>query len=118
MCAGNERAFVFNGLTFEQWERRKQQIIRRAEAARGQALRGLVGAVLRGLRTAAWARATCARRMMSCLLRSHWSYVNPLRSLYVNPLKTKALSFRAHIFVLLRSRSLAGALRPPNHHVK
>jgi uncharacterized protein YjiS (DUF1127 family) len=60
MCAGNERAFVFNELTYEQWERRKQQIIRRAEAARAQALRGLVGAVLRGLRTAAWAIAATA----------------------------------------------------------
>jgi uncharacterized protein YjiS (DUF1127 family) len=60
MCAGNERAFVFNELTYEQWERRKQQIVRRAEAARGQALRGLVGAVLRGLRTAAWAVAATA----------------------------------------------------------
>jgi uncharacterized protein YjiS (DUF1127 family) len=60
MCAGNERAFVFNELTYDQWERRKQQIIRRAEAARAQALRGLVGAVLRGLRTAAWAVAATA----------------------------------------------------------
>ena len=55
MCAGNERAFVSNELTYEQWERRKQQIIRRAESARARALRGLLYAVLRGLRTAAWA---------------------------------------------------------------
>ena len=60
MCAGNEKAFVFNELTYEQWERRKQQIIRRAEVARAQALRCLVGAVLRGLRTAAWAVAATA----------------------------------------------------------
>jgi uncharacterized protein YjiS (DUF1127 family) len=60
MCTGNEKAFVFNELTYEQWERRKQQIIRRAEVARAQALRGLVGAVLRGLRTAAWAVAATA----------------------------------------------------------
>lgn len=60
MCAGNEGAFVFNELTYEQWERRKQQIIRRAEVARAQALRGLVGAVLRGLRTAVWAVAATA----------------------------------------------------------
>src|SRR5258708_35087512 len=60
MCAGNERAFVFNELTYEQWERRKRQIIRRAEVARARALRGLVGAVLRGLRTAAWAVAATA----------------------------------------------------------
>ena len=60
MCAGNESAFVFNELTHDQWERRKQQIIRRAEVARARALRGLVGAVLRGLRTAAWAVAATA----------------------------------------------------------
>jgi uncharacterized protein YjiS (DUF1127 family) len=60
MCAGNEGAFVFNELTYEQWERRKQQIIRRAQVARAQALRGLVSAVLRGLRTAAWAVAATA----------------------------------------------------------
>ena len=60
MCAGNERAFVFNELTYEQWEHRKRQIIRRAEVARARALRGLVGAVLRGLRTAAWAVAATA----------------------------------------------------------
>jgi uncharacterized protein YjiS (DUF1127 family) len=55
MCAGNESAFVFNELTHDQWERRRQQIIRRAEAARARALRGLVDAVLRGLRAAAGA---------------------------------------------------------------
>ena len=60
MCAGNERAFVFNELTYEQGERRKRQIIRRAEVARAQALRSLVGAVLRGLRTAVWAVAATA----------------------------------------------------------
>ena len=60
MCAGNERSFVFNELTYDQWERRKQQIIRRAEVARARALRGLVGAVLRGLRTAAGAVAATA----------------------------------------------------------
>jgi uncharacterized protein YjiS (DUF1127 family) len=55
MCAGNESAFVFNELTHDQWERRKQQIIRRAESARARALRGLLYAVLRGFRTAAGA---------------------------------------------------------------
>jgi uncharacterized protein YjiS (DUF1127 family) len=53
MCAGNESAFIFNELTYDQWERRRQQIIRRAKADRAQALRDLVDAVLRGLRTAA-----------------------------------------------------------------
>ena len=78
MCAGNERAFVFNELTYEQWERRKRQIIRSAEVARAQALRGLVGAVLRGLRTAAravaatagkWWRAYALRRERNAAVR-------------------------------------------------
>ena len=60
MCAGNESSFVFNELTHEQWERRRQQIIPRAEVARARALRSLVDAVLRGLRTAAWAVAATA----------------------------------------------------------
>jgi uncharacterized protein YjiS (DUF1127 family) len=78
MCAGNERAFVSNELTYEQWERRKQQIIRRAEAARARALRGLVSAVLRGLGTAAgavaatagkWWRAYALRRERNAAVR-------------------------------------------------
>jgi uncharacterized protein YjiS (DUF1127 family) len=78
MCAGNERAFVSNELTYEQWERRKQQIIRRAEVARAQALRGLVGAVLRGLGTATravaaaageWWRAYALRRERNAAVR-------------------------------------------------
>ena len=78
MCAGNERAFVSNELTYEQWERRKQQIIRRAEVARAQALRGLVGAVLRGLGTATravaatageWWRAYAMRRERNAAVR-------------------------------------------------
>ena len=78
MCAGNERSFVFNELTYDQWERRKQQIIRRAEVARARALRGLVDAVLRGLRTAAgavaatagkWWRAYALRRERNAAVR-------------------------------------------------
>jgi uncharacterized protein YjiS (DUF1127 family) len=78
MCAGNERAFVFNELSYEQWERRRQRIIRRAEAARARALRGLVGAVLRGLRSAAaavgatagkWWRAYALRRERNAAVR-------------------------------------------------
>ena len=78
MCAGNERSLAFNGLTYEQWERRKQQIVRRAEVARARALRGLVGGVLRGLRTAAsavaatagkWWRAYALRRERNAAVR-------------------------------------------------
>ena len=78
MCAGNESAFVFNELTHDQWERRRQRIIRRAEAARARALRGLVSAVLRGLGTAAgavaatagkWWRAYALRRERNAAVR-------------------------------------------------
>ena len=86
MCVGNEKSFVFNELTYgdvneltyEQWERRKQQIIRRAQVARAQALRDLVGAALRGLRTAAgavaatagkWWRAYALRRERNAAVR-------------------------------------------------
>jgi uncharacterized protein YjiS (DUF1127 family) len=60
MFAIDENAFNYNGLTPEQWERARQRIVRRAEAARAQALRDLAGAVLRPLRTAAWAVAATA----------------------------------------------------------
>jgi len=69
MCAGNESAFVFNELTHDQWERRRQRIIRRAEAARARALRGLVDAVLRGLRTAAWAAFAAAGNWWRAYIR-------------------------------------------------
>jgi uncharacterized protein YjiS (DUF1127 family) len=89
MCAGNERAFVFNELTYEQWERRKRQIIRRAEVARAQALRGLVGAVLRGLRTAAWAVAATAGKWWRAyaLRRERNAAVRELRALDDRALK-------------------------------
>jgi uncharacterized protein YjiS (DUF1127 family) len=89
MCAGNEKAFVFNELTHEQWERRKQQIIRRAEVARAQALRGLVGAVLRGLRTAAWAVAATAGKWWRAyaLRRERNAAVRELRALDDRTLK-------------------------------
>jgi uncharacterized protein YjiS (DUF1127 family) len=69
MCAGNESAFVFNELTHDQWERRRQQIIRRADAARARALRGLVDVVRRGLRTAAWALLVAAGSWWRAYLR-------------------------------------------------
>ncbi len=89
MCAGNERAFVFNELRYEQWERRKQRIIRRAEVARARALRGLVGAVLRGLRTAAWAVAATAGKWWRAyaLRRERNAAVRELRALDDRSLK-------------------------------
>jgi uncharacterized protein YjiS (DUF1127 family) len=56
-------------LTHDQWERRRQQIIRRAEAARASALRGLVDVVRRGLRTAAWALLVAAGSWWRAYLR-------------------------------------------------
>ena len=53
MCAGNETSFNFNSLAPDQWERTRRLIIRRAEAARAQALRDLFAVVLRALRRAA-----------------------------------------------------------------
>jgi uncharacterized protein YjiS (DUF1127 family) len=53
MFVMDENAFYYNGLTPEEWERARQRIIRRAQAARAQALRGFAGAVLRLLQAAA-----------------------------------------------------------------
>jgi uncharacterized protein YjiS (DUF1127 family) len=61
MCAGNESTLYFNNLTPEQWQQARARILSRAEAARAQALRDVVGAVGRGLRTAAWGGAAISR---------------------------------------------------------
>jgi uncharacterized protein YjiS (DUF1127 family) len=76
-------------LTYEQWERRKRQIIRRAEVARAQALRGLVGAVLRGLHTAPWAVAATAGKWWRAyaLRRERNAAVRELRALDDRALK-------------------------------
>jgi uncharacterized protein YjiS (DUF1127 family) len=94
MCAGNERAFVFNELSYEQWERRKQQIVRRAEVARARALRGLVGGVLRGLRTAASAVAATAGKWWRAyaLRRERNAAVRELRALDDRELKDIGIS--------------------------
>jgi uncharacterized protein YjiS (DUF1127 family) len=60
MFVHDENAFYYNGLTPQEWERVRQRIVRRAEAARAQALRDLAGVVLRPLRTAARAVAATA----------------------------------------------------------
>src|SRR5262249_24051779 len=60
MFVHDENSFYYNSLTPEEWERARQRIVRRAEAARAQALRDLAGAVLRPLRAAARAVAAAA----------------------------------------------------------
>ena len=60
MFVHDENSFYYNGLTPQEWERARQRIVHRAEAARAQALREIAGAVLRPLRTAARAVAATA----------------------------------------------------------
>ena len=60
MFVHDENTFYYNGLTPQEWERARQRIVHRAEAARAQALREIAGAVLRPLRTAARAVAATA----------------------------------------------------------
>ena len=68
MCAGNETKLDFNSLTSEQWERTRHQIIRRAEAARAQALRDLFSAVPHGLRTAVSGGAAFTRAVAEAVV--------------------------------------------------
>ena len=60
MFVHDENDFYYNGLAPGEWDKARARIIRRAEAARAQALRDLAGVVLRPLRTAAWAVAATA----------------------------------------------------------
>src|SRR5262245_35428616 len=60
MFVHDENDFYYNGLAPGEWDKARARIIRRAEAARAQALRDLAGAVLRPLRIAAWAVAPTA----------------------------------------------------------
>ena len=120
MCAGNERAFVFNELTHEQWERRKQQIIRRAEVARTQALRGLVGAVLGGLGTAAWAVAATAGkcRRAYALRRERNAAVRELHALDDRTLKDIGITRGEIEWVVDGEDARACATRPSRPTVR
>jgi len=60
MFANDENAFYYNGLTPDEWDRARQRIIGRAQAARARALRDLAGAVLRPVETLATAAAAAA----------------------------------------------------------
>src|SRR5262249_14556556 len=57
MFVHDENDFYYNGLAPGEWDKARARIIRRAEAARAQALRDLAGVVLRPLRIAARAAA-------------------------------------------------------------
>src|SRR5262249_4975546 len=59
--------FYYNGLTPQEWERARQRIVHRAEAARAQALRDLAGAVLRPLRAAAGAALATIRTLATAV---------------------------------------------------
>jgi uncharacterized protein YjiS (DUF1127 family) len=69
MFVHDENAFYYNSLTPEGWERARARIIRRAEAARAQALREIAGAVLRPLRTAARAAVAAAGKGWRAYIR-------------------------------------------------
>jgi uncharacterized protein YjiS (DUF1127 family) len=67
MFVHDENAFYYNSLTPEGWERARQRIVRRAEAARAQALRDLAGTVLRPLRAAAGAALAAIRTLAAAV---------------------------------------------------
>src|SRR5215813_15241877 len=67
MFVHDEDAFYYNGLTPQEWERARQRIVHRAEAARAQALRDLAGAVLRPLRAAAGAALATIRTLATAV---------------------------------------------------
>ena len=88
MFANDENAFYYNGLTPDEWDRARQRIIGRAQAAVRNPRRTTS---TRPRSARAWAAS--ARRMIRCRLRCHWSCINSLKS--------NALSFPAHIVRLL-----------------
>jgi uncharacterized protein YjiS (DUF1127 family) len=78
MFVHDENDFYYNGLAPGEWDKARARIIRRAKAARAQALRDLAGVVLRPLRIAAaavaatagsWWRAYALRRQRNAAVR-------------------------------------------------
>jgi uncharacterized protein YjiS (DUF1127 family) len=78
MFVHDENDFYYNGLAPGEWDKARTRIIRRAKAARAQALRDLAGIVLRPLRIAAravaatagkWWRAYALRRERNAAMR-------------------------------------------------
>src|SRR5262249_60967123 len=69
MFVNDENAFYYNGLTPDEWDRARQRIIGRAQAARTRALRNLVRAVLRPVETLATAAAAAAGKWWRAYVR-------------------------------------------------
>src|SRR5215813_158657 len=74
MFADDENSFYYNGLPPDEWERARQRIIGRAQAARARAVRELARAVLRPVATLAatagkWWRAYALRRERNAAVR-------------------------------------------------
>ena len=89
MFVHDENDFYYNGLAPGEWDKARARIIRRAEAARAQALREIAGAVLRPLRTAARAVAATAGKWWRAyaLRRERNAAVRELRALDDRALK-------------------------------
>jgi uncharacterized protein YjiS (DUF1127 family) len=89
MFVHDENDFYYNGLAPGEWDKARARIIRRAEAARAQALRDLAGVVLRPLRIAAWAVAATAGKWWHAyaLRRERNAAVRELRALDDRALK-------------------------------
>src|SRR5262249_59455609 len=81
MFVHDENTFYYNGLTPQEWERARQRIVHRAEAARAQALRDLAGAVLRPLRAAAGAALATIRTLATAVAATagQWWPAHPPR---------------------------------------
>jgi uncharacterized protein YjiS (DUF1127 family) len=94
MFVHDENDFYYNGLAPGEWDKARARIIRRAEAARAQALRDLAGVVLRPLRIAAWAVAATAGSWWRAyaLRRERNAAVRELRALDDRTLKDIGIS--------------------------
>ena len=89
MFGNDENAFHYNGLPQDEWERARQRIIARAQAARARALRELARAVLRPIATLAAAAAATAGKWWRAyaLRRERNAAVRELRALDDRTLK-------------------------------
>jgi uncharacterized protein YjiS (DUF1127 family) len=65
MCPTDEMFIDYSNLTPEQWQRARQQILSRAQAARAQALRDLASSVVHLLRAALGSGAAVAKAVIA-----------------------------------------------------